>query len=278
MSSPVAIVTGTTSGIGLAAAIRLAQQGYTVVATVRSLDRAQPTRDAAEAAGVELDIRALEVSDLAAGRALVEAAAADHGRLDVLVNNAGRGQVGTLSQLSDEELRDAFETNFFSVAALTQAALPHLQRTGGRVVTVTSVGGVVGQPFNDAYCAAKFAVEGLMQSLAPVAARLGVGVHVVEPGPVATSFVANVGRPQESSIAEQDPVDAMFAAYTKRSEGSFANAQSADDVADVVVTAATQADQPFRLQTSELSHRFAGMSLADLDGSRVLGATSTWLG
>lgn len=173
-----AIVTGTTSGIGLHTAIQLAQQGVTVIATVRDTARADSLRSAASEAGVDLDVRALDVTDAEAARALVEAA----GPVDILVNNAGRGAVGTLEQLSDQDLQDQLETNYLSVARLTRLVLPGMRERGsGRIVTVTSVGGAVGQPFADAYCGAKFAVEGLMQSLAPVVAPFGIDVAIVEP-------------------------------------------------------------------------------------------------
>ncbi|MCX5511550.1 SDR family NAD(P)-dependent oxidoreductase, partial [Pseudomonas sp. BJa3] len=91
-----------------------------------------------------------------AARALVDTA----GPVDILVNNAGRGAVGTLEQLSDADLQDQLETNYLSVARLTRLVLPGMRERGsGRIVTVTSVGGAVGQPFADAYCGAKFAVE-----------------------------------------------------------------------------------------------------------------------
>lgn len=157
-----ALVTGTSSGIGLHTAIGLARTGVDVVATVRDTGRADALRTAAAAAGVELDIRALDVTDPVGARDLV----ADVGPVDILVNNAGRGAVGTLEQLTDEDLQAQLDTNYLSVARLTRLVLPGMRERGtGRVVTVTSVGGAVGQPFSDAYCAAKFAVEGLMLSL-----------------------------------------------------------------------------------------------------------------
>ena len=120
------------------------------------------------------------------------AVAADHGRIDAVVNNAGAGHLGTIETESVDDVRRVMEVNFFGVVAVTRAAMPHLRASGGRLVTVSSVGGAVGQPFNEAYCAAKFAVEGFMESLVPVAATVGVTVVVIEPGAVASDFVANV--------------------------------------------------------------------------------------
>ncbi len=189
----VALVTGTSSGMGLHTAVGLAARGVQVVATMRDPAKAGALRDAATAAGVQLEVRALDVTDATGAQSCVEAVLNSYGRMDILVNNAGRGSVASLEQLTMDDLQAQLDVNYLGVAALTRLVLPHMRRAGrGRIVTVTSVGGVVGQPFADAYCGAKFAVEGLMQSLAPVAAHFGIGVSVVEPGAVASEFVANV--------------------------------------------------------------------------------------
>ena len=110
-------------------------------------------------------------------RDCVDEVLATYGQLDILINNAGRGAVASLEQLTMDDLRAQLEVNYLGVAALTKLVLAPMRLAGsGRIVTVTSVGGVVGQPFADAYCGAKFAVEGLMQSLAPVVAQFGIGV------------------------------------------------------------------------------------------------------
>src|ERR1700692_2336459 len=171
--SPVALITGTSSGIGLSTAIAAAKHGFTTVATMRNTAKDGPLRAAADAAGVILDVRPLDVVDGDSITSCIDGVVADHGALDVLVNNAGRGFVGTIEQVTMDEMRAVMEVNFFGVVATTKAAMPHLRAAGGRVIPATSVGGVVGQPFNEAYCAAKFAAEGFMESLAPVAATVG---------------------------------------------------------------------------------------------------------
>lgn len=263
-----ALVTGTSSGIGLHTAIGLARSGASVIATVRDLARADALRHAAAAAGVELDIRALEVTDAAASEALITQA----GEIDILVNNAGRGALGTLEQMSDADLQAQLDTNYLSVARLTRLVLPGMRERGhGRIVTVTSVGGAVGQPFADAYCGAKFAVEGLMQSLAPVVAPFGIDVSIVEPAAVASSFTDSVHR------AAPGPYAALQQAYLDRTATSFANAQPAEEAAETVVEAATTDAPRFRWQTSEAAVRFASLSLSDLTGSRVIDVTSGWI-
>lgn len=277
----VALVTGTSSGMGLHTAIGLARSGRRVVATMRNPARSAALTDAATEAGMEIDVRTLDVTDTPGAARCVDSIVADYGRIDLLVNNAGRGSVGTLEQLSRQDLQDQLDVNYLGVAELTRLVLPVMRAAGrGRIVTVTSVGGVVGQPFADAYCGAKFAVEGLMQSLAPVVAHFGVDVSIVEPAAVASAFIANVAGQATDPAAGADPNDpyaAILSAYLQRTAGAFAQAQPASDAASVIVEAATTATPKFRWQTSDSAVAFAGLSLADLDGSGVLAQTGRWL-
>ncbi|MGZ9935360.1 SDR family NAD(P)-dependent oxidoreductase [Streptomyces sp. NC-S4] len=277
-SARTVLITGTSSGIGLAAAVAAARAGWRTVATLRDTGRADALRKAAAEAGIELDIRQLDVVDEASVAAAVEGVIADYGRLDAVVNNAGAGHVGTLELESVADVREVMEVNFFGVLNVSKAALPHLRATGGRLITVTSVGGVIGQPFNEAYCAAKFAVEGYMESLAPVAGAVGVGVSVIEPGAVATEFVNNIGLDLEARIAAAGPYSDALRHYVERTVGQFMNgAQTPAGAAESVMEALT-ADRPaFRIQTSQWARDFTGTKLADRDGSAVVGMTGTWV-
>lgn len=278
-SSKVVLITGTSSGIGLAAAVAAARAGWRVVATLRDPGRSGALRKAAEEAGVELDVRQLDVTDERSVTAAVDGVIADHGRLDAVINNAGAGHLGTLENESVAEVRAVMEVNFFGVLHVSKAALPHLRATRGRLITVTSVGGVIGQPFNEAYCAAKFAVEGYMESLAPVAARLGVAVSVVEPGAVATEFVNNIGVDLAAEVDAAGPYADALQAYLDRTVAQFLNgAQTPAEAAGAVLEALTAEQPPFRLQTSDWAREFTGTKLTDLDGSAVLGLTGGWVG
>ncbi|MEU9042893.1 MULTISPECIES: SDR family oxidoreductase [unclassified Kitasatospora] len=272
MSTKTVLITGTSSGIGLATAVTAARAGWHVIATMRDTARAGALLAAAEEAAVTVDVRALDVTDPAS----VAACLAGLDRLDALVNNAGAGHVGTLEQESVEDVRAVMEVNFFGVLHVTKAALPLLRASRGRVLTVTSVGGVIGQPFNEAYCAAKFAVEGFMESLAPVAATTGVTVGVVEPGAVASEFVANVGLPDDA-LEHAGPYAPALAAYLERTRGAFANAQTSQDVAARIVDQLTAERPAFRLLTSDAARAFAGTKLGDLDGSAVQALTGAWV-
>lgn len=273
------LITGTSTGIGLAAAVAAARAGWHAVATMRDTGRAGALLEAAEKAGVcdLVQVKRLDVTDSASVTACVAEVVAEHGRLDAVVNNAGAGSVGTVEQQGMEPVRSAMEVNYFGVVELTRAALPHLRESGGRVITVTSVGGVVGQPFNEAYCAAKFAVEGFMESLAPVAASVGVRVTVVEPGAVASEFVASLRLDVPAMLAEAGPYAPALKAYVERTTQSFAGAQTSEEAAGPIVEALTAARPAFRVQTSDWAREFVGAKLADLDGSAVQGLTGGWL-
>jgi NAD(P)-dependent dehydrogenase (short-subunit alcohol dehydrogenase family) len=272
------LVTGTSSGIGLATAVALAGAGWTTVATLRDPSRAAALRAAADGAGVELDVRQLDVTDPASVTACLDAVVAEHGALDAVVNNAGAAHVGTVETDDLQAFRDCLEVNFFGVVQVTRAAMPHLRASGGRLVTVSSVGGVVGQPFNEAYCAAKFAVEGFCEALAPVAAAVGVRVSVVEPGAVASEFITNAGLDPAELVAGAGPYQAVVERYLDRTMRQFGTAaQPANEVADVLVGLLDRTDPPFRVQTSHGSRAFVATKFADTDGSAVLALTGGWL-
>ncbi|MFF4036808.1 SDR family oxidoreductase [Streptomyces sp. NPDC001816] len=277
-SPKVVLITGTSSGIGLAAAVSAARAGWTTVATLRDVSRSDALRKAAAEAGVEVDIRRLDVTDEASITSAIDGVLADYGHLDAVVNNAGAGHLGTLENESVAEVRKVMEVNFFGVLNVSKAAMPHLRASGGRLITVTSVGGVIGQPFNEAYCAAKFAVEGYMESLAPVAAAHGVSVSVIEPGAVATEFVANVGVDLEEAVATAGVYAPQLNAYVNRTVAQFLDgAQTAEGAAESVIEALTADEPAFRLQTSDWARGFVGTKLTDLDGSAVLGITNGWV-
>lgn len=248
-----ALITGTSSGIGLSTAIQLAKAGYSVIATMRDVSKATALQTAAQAAQITVDVRPLEVQDDASVAACVQDVLARYGHIDLLVNNAGAGYPGTMEQTPMGDLRDVMETNFFGVWRVVQAVFPSMRQAGtGRIITVTSVGGLIGQPFNDAYCAAKFAVEGYMESLAPVAQRLGISLSLIEPGPVNTEFVASVVSKMVPPSPEIQAIyGPMINAYMTMSQKAFANSgQTPDQVAEVILEAATAATPHFRYATS----------------------------
>ena len=191
MDKRVAVITGSSSGIGLLTAIELARSGYRVVATMRDLSRRTRLDEAAERAGVagQLDLRRLDVTETDTIPALVDAVVRDHGRIDVLVNNAGFAMAGFVEDLRLAEIRQQFETNFFGHVAMTKAVLPLMRRQrSGHIIMVSSITGRVGQPVLGSYSSSKFALEGWSEALRIETFSLGIRVVLVEPGSFATDI------------------------------------------------------------------------------------------
>ncbi|WP_380284078.1 SDR family NAD(P)-dependent oxidoreductase [Kitasatospora purpeofusca] len=278
----VLLITGCSSGIGLATAVAAARAGFSTVATLRDAARAGALREAADQAGVALDVRPLDVTDPASVTACVDGVAATYGRLDAVVNNAGVSNFDpTLEMSTDAALRANLEVNFFGVIAVSRAALPLLRASGGRLVTIGSVHGVVGQPFNEAYCAAKAAVEGFMESLAPVAGAHGVRVSVVVPGFVPdTGFGVFPDIDRRTIAAASGPYAPTFADYLSRvgGQGWEAAGQPAREVAEVVVRTLRAERPAFRVPTNAWAAAHLAQKLADPDGSAVQTLARTWIG
>ncbi|MEV7181968.1 SDR family NAD(P)-dependent oxidoreductase [Kitasatospora sp. NPDC093679] len=276
------LITGTSSGIGLATAVAAARAGYAVVATMRDPDRAGALRETAGRAGVEVDVRRLDVTDADSVTACLAAVAEEHGRLDAVVNNAGISNFDpTLEMSTMAALRTNLEVNFFGVIAVSRAAMPLLRAARGSLITIGSVHGVVGQPFNEAYCAAKFAVEGFMESLAPVAAAHGVRVSLVVPGFVrGTNFGIFPDVNRTTVQAASGPYADTFADYVDwvRTKGWEGAGQQPQDVADVVVDTLGADAPPFRIPAGRWAADYLDQKLTDRDGTHVQTLARTWIG
>ena len=191
MPDKIALITGSSSGFGLLTSIELAKAGFRVVATMRDLGRRERLDQAAAAAGVaaQLDIRALDVTNFNSLPGFVDDVVRDHGRLDVLVNNAGFAVAGFAEDIKLEELRYQFETNFFGAVALTKAALPTMRRQhSGHIIMVSSIAGLSGSVTVSSYSASKHALEGWSESLRLEINSLGIKVVLVEPGAFQTDI------------------------------------------------------------------------------------------
>jgi NAD(P)-dependent dehydrogenase (short-subunit alcohol dehydrogenase family) len=288
MTQKVVLITGASSGIGLASAVAAADAGFVSVATVRAPERAIALRDAADKVRAgrpdghgQLDIERLDVTDPGSIAQCVRTIVDRYGRIDALVNNAGvAGSNRVLEQCDLADLRSSMEVNFFGVIATSRAVMPQLRATGGRLITISSVRGVIGQPFNEAYSAAKFAIEGFMEALAPVAEQVGVTVSLIEPAAVLdTAFVANsAGEDVDTLLAEAGPYEPAFRAYRAWVQtGAIEGAQVAADIGEVVVRTLTEDRPPFRIQTSEYGQRYVARKLTDPDGHRIQDLTRGWV-
>jgi NAD(P)-dependent dehydrogenase (short-subunit alcohol dehydrogenase family) len=208
------LITGCSSGFGREIALAALAAGDRVLATAR---KPAALADLAERGGDRLRTAVLDVTDPATVDAAVETALEAFGQVDVLVNNAGNGSVGAVEEFTVAELRELMEVMFFGAVAATKAVLPHLRaRRTGTIVMISSMGGQVTMPGFGAYCAAKFALEGLAESLAAEVAPFGVRVLVVEPGAFRTEFggrrmhrSAEIEDYRESTAATRAAVDGM---------------------------------------------------------------------
>ena len=189
----VAVVTGSSSGFGLLTVIELIKAGFFVVATMRQLDRRTRLDEALVRTGKDLssrvDARQLDVTDFERIPAVMADIARTHGRIDVLVNNAGFAVGGFAEDVSLDELRLQLETNFFGQVAATKAALPIMRaQRSGHIIMVSSILGLMGQPVISSYCASKHALEGWAETLRIELRSLGIKVVLVEPGAYKTDI------------------------------------------------------------------------------------------
>jgi NAD(P)-dependent dehydrogenase (short-subunit alcohol dehydrogenase family) len=280
MTAATVLITGTSSGIGLHTAVTAAEHGHTVIATMRHPERSDPLRKAAAEAGVSVDVRQLDVTDPGSIDRCLTGVRQTYGRLDAVINNAGHAATMPPVEMCDmNRYRAGFEVNFFGVVHLTKAAMPLLRASRGRLITIGSTRGLIAQPFNECYSAAKFAVEGFMESLAPTAAAMGVSVVMVEPGPVlGTEFAANSGHTRQTLLNSAGPYTEVLTSYLDWfAEAGHPGAQTAEELAAIVVDTIDAADLPFRLPTSEWAAEFAANKLNEPQGRRVLHMTTAWV-
>ena len=235
MSQPVAFVTGASTGIGFETAKKLAAHGFTVYAGARRVDKMEPLK----AHGV--NVVSLDVTDEESMSAAVGAVIAAHGRIDVLVNNAGYGSYGSLEEVELAEGRRQFDVNVFGLARMTQLALPAMRAAGrGRIINVSSIGGQMYEPLGAWYHATKFAVEGLSDSLRLELKPHGIEVSIIEPAGTQTewgtisgdSLLATSGRGPYMDQAK------IVAAALASTDGS-AMSTHPNVIADAIVHAAT---------------------------------------
>lgn len=238
-------ITGASRGFGIEIAREALSRGDSVVATAR---RPLAVAEALSGHGDRLLTVPLDVSDTHQIAAAVDAAVTRFGRIDVLVNNAGRGLVGAVEESSDDEVRSVFEVNVFGLLAVTRAVLPHMRaQRSGLVVNLSSVGGFVAWPGWGVYAATKFAVEALSEAMTHELAPLGIRSVAIEPGPFRTNFLDG------SSLALSADVIADYAATAGGARQWAADSnygQEGDPLkaAKVIVDLADRDDLPERIQ------------------------------
>ncbi|XP_043938441.1 retinol dehydrogenase 8 [Protopterus annectens] len=269
----IVLITGCSTGIGLALAIQLAKdtkERYHVIATMRDLQKKAKLEEmAGDALNKTLSIKQLDVcSDESVTTCLNSI---QDGRVDVLINNAGIGQIGPLESLSVSEMKKVFETNFFGAVRMIKAILPEMKRRkSGHIVVMSSVMGLSGVVFNDVYSASKFAIEGFCESLAVQLLKFNIFVSLIEPGPVNTEFEAKLMEEvSRSEFPETDPETVHYFkdVYMPASHEIFATmGQTPQEVAKAVVKVLNMSQPVFRHLTNPLYTPLIALKYADNTG------------
>ena len=243
----VALVTGSSSGMGFTTAVMLARAGIHTYASMRNLKKSKTITDLADKENLPLQVIQLDVNDDKSVKDAIAKIVTEKERIDVLVNNAGYGLFGSIEDVSIEEMKAQFETNFFGVMRVTQLVLPIMRKQkSGTIVNVSSVGGRISLPVLSAYNSTKFALEGLSESMSYELEPFGIKVVIIEPGVIRTNIM-------NSSIfakKAQDPKSPYFSLIQKV-ESNFKSmmenkSSPPEEVAKVILGALTSKNPQLR--------------------------------
>lgn len=270
------LITGCSSGLGAALAIDGVKAGYQVFATMRNLDKRAALDAACDAAGVAVRVRRLDVQETESIDKVVAEITSEYGGVDVLINNAGIGFARSTEQADEADIAKVLDINLMGVIRCTKAVLANMrERKTGRVITVSSVGGLVGQPFNEIYCASKFALEGYVEALACyVGPAFGIHFTVVEPGGIQSEFAATAMKQIEETggILEDayQPILGQYLGTVRSRADDNSPYQTAEQVSEVVMSCVQSNDPPVRCRTSEWAEDLCDLKTrADPEGRKL---------
>jgi len=252
----IALITGSSSGIGFETSLLLARDGIYTYATMRNLSKSKEILDITKKEHLPLRVLPLDVTDEESTRQAIDMVMYEQNRIDILVNNAGYSLVGALEQLSMDEIREEFETNFFGIIKLIRKVLPIMRKQrSGRIINVSSLAGRIGLPLVSAYVSSKFALEGLSESLKYEVQDFGIYVILIEPGVIKTNFIKNlkIGKQvitSENGNVNTSSADLPYAEITQRRISAFKprfeKGSSPKEVADTILEAVTSDKPKFR--------------------------------
>ncbi|MGY5151808.1 MAG: SDR family oxidoreductase [Candidatus Nitrosopumilus sp. bin_6a] len=231
----VALVTGSSSGIGLETALALARDGYHTFASMRNTEKRGELEHAAKKENLPIEIIELDVDKEESIVSAIKKVVTERGRLDVLVNNAGYGQFGCTEDVTVDDFRKQFETNFFSVVRIIQEVAPIMRKQkSGNIINISSVAGRMGLPGSPAYISSKFALEGLGECLRYELGQFGIKTTLIEPGVIKTNFFNSMKVPESKADPKYKELsDNILAGLKMMSELGTPPSQ----VADVVMKA-----------------------------------------
>ena len=247
----VAIVTGSSSGIGYETALVLARNGFRTYATMRNLEKAKAISDVAKSEKLALHTIKLDVTDEKSVNDAIKNIKSDAGRIDVLVNNAGYGLAGSLEDLLMNEIKAQYETNVFGLIRVTQAVLPIMrEQKSGIIVNISSIGGKMAIPLQSPYHGTKFAVEGLSESIAYELEPFGIKIVIIEPGAIKSNFDTGMVVAQKN----QNPSSPYYKSMQKLQSSVnsvFKNGTPPTKVAEVILNAITTPNPNLRYTVDE---------------------------
>src|ERR671932_347036 len=246
----VAVVTGSSSGIGFETSLLLAKNGVFTYATMRNLDRANKIIELKQKEKLPLEVLKLDVTDDKSVNDAIGKIENEQETIDVLVNNAGYALVGPLEELSIQEFKEQFETNVFGVIRVTKSVLPIMRKQRhGIIVNVSSIAGRIGFPLTSAYVSSKFALEGLSESISYELEQFGIKVLLIEPGVIKTNFDNNlkIGKNVSATSSANDHSSPYADITEKRIAGfkpRFKDGTPAIEVARVILNTITPRNVP----------------------------------
>jgi NAD(P)-dependent dehydrogenase (short-subunit alcohol dehydrogenase family) len=242
----VAVVTGSSSGLGYTTSLMLAGNGFYTYATMRSLEKFMSMKPMANNDDVlPLQAIMLDVTNELSVKTAIERILSEKGGIDILVNNAGYGLIGSLEDISIEELKAQFETNLFGAIRVMQQVLPIMRKQkSGRIINISSIGGLLGYPFSAAYCSTKFALEGLSESLSYEVEPFGIRLILIEPALLKNTNFHNNVKIGDKSDKSDSPYSRLMQRLFEAYQHVVAEYQiSVEEVARVIVSAAVS-DNP----------------------------------
>ena len=239
------LVTGCSSGIGLATCHVLSRNNFMTYGTVRNLSKAKKIQDLMNRENLSLKILRLDVNDNQSIKLAIKKILNDTGRIDVLINNAGYGMFGPIEEITIQEIKKQFETNFFGAIRLIKAIVPIMRKQGnGTIVNISSMVGRFAVPLNSAYVSSKFAVEGLSESISFELKEFGIRVIVIEPGVVKSDFFHKL---KIKGMNLESPYHELMERRVNFLDKAMKNSlTSSYDVADTILDALNSKDPKFR--------------------------------
>ena len=246
----VAVITGSSSGIGYATSLLLAKSGFYTYASARNIDKSASLQSIADAERLPLKLIQLDVTDDGSVEDAIKKIVLEKGRIDVLVNNAGYGLFGAFEELSLDEIKAQFETNFFGVVRVTQHVIPIMRTaqsggSGGIIVNVSSINGHIAFPVISAYVSTKFAIEGLSESIAYELEPFGIKVILIEPGAIGSNFMKG-SILSKRALDPQSPYSEFVQKIRAKISSDHENATQPDEVAKNIVQAILSEKPEFR--------------------------------